>query len=304
MAASKFTRNKDYSDDETNNTGGRSEVDTAGLDGEMDEIVTVTDDHADKLDLLLRDDLKMQDGILEGHEFSNAAINYLAASLNQSGYLLWTGEWATGIDYLTGNLAHDPSSGNAYICLVAHTSGTFSTDLASGYWDLYASAGATGLPAQTGHADKVLATNGASLSWAFIGSNNVDSSIATSASPTFTGNMYANSAVKTGKATGGITSGAPTYNIDFNTTINKVLSVENDATFTASNHSALSGEVKCINLILNANSGGPYTFTFPSGWKWVTAAPVSIGADATGLLVLMCYGTDDTTVVAAYSGGQ
>lgn len=42
--------------------------------------------------------------------------------------------WATGIDYVVGDTVYE---GNAiYICLEDHTSGTFSTDLAAGKWDL------------------------------------------------------------------------------------------------------------------------------------------------------------------------
>ena len=53
--------------------------------------------------------------------------------------ITWDGEWVTAtsysVDHLVGN------DGNVYICLVAHTSGTFSTDLSSAYWELFTAKG-------------------------------------------------------------------------------------------------------------------------------------------------------------------
>jgi hypothetical protein len=54
----------------------------------------------------------------------------------------WSGPWLTATAYVVGALAEE--SGNTYICVVAHTSGTFATDLAAVKWELFASRGATG----------------------------------------------------------------------------------------------------------------------------------------------------------------
>lgn len=54
----------------------------------------------------------------------------------------WEGAWVTATDYVVNDLVQE--SGNTYICLVDHTSGTFSTDLSSNYWELFASKGASG----------------------------------------------------------------------------------------------------------------------------------------------------------------
>jgi hypothetical protein len=64
--------------------------------------------------------------------------------------------WATATDYVVG----PPSSvvtqgGETYVCLVAHTSGTFATDLASGKWIKVAAKGADG----SGTGDLVAANN-------------------------------------------------------------------------------------------------------------------------------------------------
>jgi hypothetical protein len=65
----------------------------------------------------------------------------------------WRGAWSTGVSYAKNDLVRQ--SGNAYICLVAHTSGTFSTDLTAVKWELFAEKGAAG----AGTGDMVAANN-------------------------------------------------------------------------------------------------------------------------------------------------
>ena len=72
----------------------------------------------------------------------------------------WTGPWTTSTVYVVGDVVE--SSGTSYICIVAHTSGTFSTDLGNTKWQLVATAT---LPTQTSHSGKYLTTNGSSASW-------------------------------------------------------------------------------------------------------------------------------------------
>ena len=72
----------------------------------------------------------------------------------------WTGPWGTSTVYAVGDVVE--SSGTSYICIVAHTSGTFSTDLGNTKWQLVATAT---LPTQTSHSGKYLTTNGSSASW-------------------------------------------------------------------------------------------------------------------------------------------
>lgn len=64
----------------------------------------------------------------------------------------WEGEWTTSTSYVVNDLVRQ--DGNVYICLEAHTSGTFSTDLAASKWELFASKGSAG----TGTGD-LLSTN-------------------------------------------------------------------------------------------------------------------------------------------------
>ena len=54
----------------------------------------------------------------------------------------WRGAWVTATTYAKDDLASN--SGSTYICLVAHTSGTFSTDLSAAKWALFAEKGSAG----------------------------------------------------------------------------------------------------------------------------------------------------------------
>lgn len=65
----------------------------------------------------------------------------------------WKGPWVTATNYFKNDLVR--SSGSSYICLVDHTSGTFSTDLTSLKWQLFAQQGAAG----AGTGDMVGANN-------------------------------------------------------------------------------------------------------------------------------------------------
>lgn len=54
----------------------------------------------------------------------------------------WEGAWITAKAYVINDLVRN--GGSTYICLIAHTSGTFSTDLGAGRWELFAQQGAAG----------------------------------------------------------------------------------------------------------------------------------------------------------------
>jgi len=75
----------------------------------------------------------------------------------------WEGPWQTSTVYSTGDVIE--TGGSTYICIVAHTSGTFSTDLGNTKWQLVATAS---LPSQTSQSGKYLTTNGTVASWGTI----------------------------------------------------------------------------------------------------------------------------------------
>jgi hypothetical protein len=65
----------------------------------------------------------------------------------------WRGAWLTGTSYVKNDLVKE--AGNVYICLVAHTSSIFSTDLTAVKWELMVSKGDSG----AGTGDVVAANN-------------------------------------------------------------------------------------------------------------------------------------------------
>lgn len=54
----------------------------------------------------------------------------------------WRGSWLTATSYVKNDMVK--MSGDVYICLIPHTSGTFSTDLTALRWELMVSKGASG----------------------------------------------------------------------------------------------------------------------------------------------------------------
>lgn len=70
---------------------------------------------------------------LNGHSLLNQGNPFVLASFN------WRGSWVTATAYAVGDAIE--SGGSGYVCVVAHTSGTFATDLAAVKWQLFATAG-------------------------------------------------------------------------------------------------------------------------------------------------------------------
>lgn len=77
---------------------------------------------------------------------TNAAASAAAAAL-----AVWEpeGAWVTATGYTVSPRSIVRESGNAYGCLVAHTSGTFATDLAALKWELLVEKGADGVSGYT-----------------------------------------------------------------------------------------------------------------------------------------------------------
>lgn len=72
-----------------------------------------------------------------------AAAGSLASTLAIANSLPeWRGSWLTGTAYGLGDLVQ--TGGSSYICVIAHTSGTFATDLAALRWAVFAAQGAAG----------------------------------------------------------------------------------------------------------------------------------------------------------------
>lgn len=93
--------------------------------------------------------------------YANAASASAAAALAAENSLLeFKGAWVTATTYAPSDIVASASAGaengNAYVCMQAHTSGTFATDLAAGKWMLFVAKGASG----AGTGDVIGANNG------------------------------------------------------------------------------------------------------------------------------------------------
>jgi len=77
---------------------------------------------------------------------TNALASETAAELAATQVVDWDylGAWVTATVYAVNNIVYESTNGASYICLVAHTAGTFATDLGAGKWGLLAARGSAG----------------------------------------------------------------------------------------------------------------------------------------------------------------
>ncbi len=131
-----------FASDERDNAGGRSTVRTDRVDAEFEALEVTTSEILTNLAIIQRDDGKLADGLVEYYNLSAAARAALQATK-------WTarGLWATATAYAVNDMVD--VNGAAYICAIAHTSGTFNTDYAAGKWQIFVTANSAGVQAFT-----------------------------------------------------------------------------------------------------------------------------------------------------------
>lgn len=95
------------------------------LDNEFTNIKVTLDQTLANLKLIQRDDGAIQNGIIGPDQLSTALVTGITAAT----------PWTTSTAYAVNNIVSVTSTA-IYRCLVAHTSGTFATDLAAGKWVL------------------------------------------------------------------------------------------------------------------------------------------------------------------------
>lgn len=123
------------------------------VDVELADIAQSIDETVEALKDIRRADGALQNGVVVADSLADSLITDIASEVlvvlgpaaeeaAQEALPDWRGAWQTGTAYAVNDLARE--AGSTYICLVAHTSGTFSTDLAAAKWDLFAQQGAAG----------------------------------------------------------------------------------------------------------------------------------------------------------------
>lgn len=307
MPAEKYTRVGDFTDDESANKAGRVDQDSAQLDAEYDALLTAVNAHADDIDVLLRDDNKMKDDILQGHEFAAACITYLKAAVgNQNAALNWRGDWVTATSYSVGDLILDNGgSDNIYICLVAHTSGVFATDLAAGKWQLFLPTGSVSFPGGAS-TDDVLYYNGSTQAWGKVTAARTDGTFAPKTSPALTGTATAVNLTVSGTTTlnGRLVSDVHDYGsvsanlaIDLSESFLQMVTLTGAAGITLTTSNRVQGAV--IELYITASTSDR-ALTVTEGWNWYGYKPDNIRANKNMLLQLRCVtGTAVTDVYAS-----
>ncbi len=118
------------------------------LDTDFDRIKSTLDQILANLALVQRDDGGLRNASVSPDTITSALAIMIAN---------WTirGAWLTGTNYALKDYVTQGGSG--YVCVVAHTSGVFATDLAAGGWVLVSTKGDTGPTGAAG----VNGTNGA-----------------------------------------------------------------------------------------------------------------------------------------------
>lgn len=118
-----YTINYDYSDYQASNPG--EPMNGAQLDEEFVEIKAVLDAINTNLAILQADDTTLNK-IVDPDSLTTATLGLISTN--------WTyqGAWVTATAYAVGDVV--TNGGSTYVCPIAHTSGTFSTDNTAGKW--------------------------------------------------------------------------------------------------------------------------------------------------------------------------
>lgn len=130
MQAPQYTRTTDFSEDEVDNVSGRSTVRTSQVDAELDDIATSINALITNQSLNQRDDGEIRDGRVKVFTLASDVL----ALLTSYGATP-RGPWVTATAYAVKDLVSQ--GGPTYICVSAHTSGVFATDLAASKWLLF-----------------------------------------------------------------------------------------------------------------------------------------------------------------------
>lgn len=126
-----YTRQYDFEDFQSVNPS--DPLPANQVDAEFNAVRTTLDGTLQNLEIIQRDDGRLRNQSVHPESISAATLSMLNSDIVQRG------NWATTTVYALNDLVIESSK--AYLCLVAHTSGTFATDLAANKWALLTSTG-------------------------------------------------------------------------------------------------------------------------------------------------------------------
>lgn len=133
-----YTRFRDYSQFQSDNPD--TDLNGSDLDTDFDRIKTTTDSLEAAIDQVRRDDGEVANESIGMDQLKTELVTVLGD---------WNprGDWVTATSYAERDVVKNSNS--VYVCLVAHTSGTFATDLAAGKWMLISPATSAAAVANT-----------------------------------------------------------------------------------------------------------------------------------------------------------
>src|SRR5262245_39553908 len=118
-----------FQEEEADNVAGRSTVRTAMVDVELQAIATTLSQTLANLAIIQRDDTALKDPIVTTDSLSQQ----VKALISTTG-INPRGAWLTATAYAIKDVVETGTPLVSYICVTAHTSGTFATDRAAGKW--------------------------------------------------------------------------------------------------------------------------------------------------------------------------
>jgi hypothetical protein len=126
-----YTRQFDFSDFQS--TAPATPLPGNQVDAEFNAVKTTLDATLSNIAVIQRDDGMLRNQSVHPESISNATLTMLNSSIVQRG------AWLTSTVYAVNDIVTETS--RVYLCLVAHTSGTFATDLAANKWALLTAQG-------------------------------------------------------------------------------------------------------------------------------------------------------------------
>lgn len=114
--------------EETAAVAGRSTVRTSALDAELQAVSLTLSQILTNLAVIQRDDTGLRDLVVTTESLSANVKALFAGGINPRG------AWLTATAYAVKDVVETLSPLISYICVIAHTSGTFATDRTAGKW--------------------------------------------------------------------------------------------------------------------------------------------------------------------------